>query len=155
MITIDNFLDKDLLKFISYKFLHDTPHWFDHFSEDPKDGIFYASTIAKDNPLVQFVFFKIKQEFKIKNTLKRSYINIQHRGMNGSFHKDDGEFTYMLMVSETLKPGEGTFEIKNGPKIDFVQNRLIMFEANKLHKGNAPLNEKPRCTWVFKTNENN
>ena len=77
------------------------------------------------------------------------YINIQHPNMNGSFHSDDGELTCLYMVTQTLE-NSGHFEIKDEEKINFVQNRLITFDAKKLHRGIAP-DKGVRITLAFKT----
>ena len=82
----------------------------------------------------------------------RVYANIQFPGMDGTMHVDDGDMTAIYMVTETLSPGDGAFEyIEEGKheSINFVQNRLILFEGNK-HKGMAPKEGSPRVTMAFK-----
>ena len=79
------------------------------------------------------------------------YINIQHNDMVSDFHADDGEMTCLYMASDTIQDS-GEFEIHDEIKIPFVQNTLVCFQAQKLHKGHAPLNiEQPRITLAFKT----
>ena len=54
------------------------------------------------------------------------------------------------MVTQSLDKEE-YFEIKNENKINFVQNRLIYFDAKKLHRGLAPTKlGKVRITLAFK-----
>lgn len=82
------------------------------------------------------------------------YINIQHPNMDGCFHIDTSEnesvyMTCLYMVTNSLKEG-GAFEIKNEDIIPFVQNRLIIFDAKKLHRGLSPSKNKVRITLAFK-----
>ena len=44
-------------------------------------------------------------------------------------------------------------KIKNEDKIPFVQNRLIIFDANKLHRGLSPNKNEVRITLAFKIKE--
>ena len=43
------------------------------------------------------------------------------------------------------------FEIENGEKIDFVQNRLILFDAKNYHRGIGPRTNVTRMTFALKT----
>ena len=84
----------------------------------------------------------------------RVYANIQFKGMNGSFHNDDGDFTVLYMVTPTLD-GSGQFQYRNEKggveEIEFVQNRLIWFAGSSLkHRGLAPDTDLPRVTVAFK-----
>ena len=85
----------------------------------------------------------------------RAYANIQFENMDGDWHEDDGEYTFLLMISETLKPGDGCFETKN-KKVDFVKNRCIMFDARETHRGlSSKFSRQPRVTLAFKSKEYN
>jgi hypothetical protein len=100
---------------------------------------------------------KLNREVLKKNCqFIRAYANIQFRGMDGSFHKDDGDFTVIYMVTPTLE-GCGHFEYKDGAeikRIDFKQNRVVVFEGtNLLHRGMSPDNDLPRVTVAFKVNK--
>ena len=82
------------------------------------------------------------------------YANIQFKGMDGTFHNDDGDFTILYMVTPTLD-GSGQFQYRNEKgevkEIEFVQNRLIWFAGSSLkHRGLAPDTELPRVTVAFK-----
>ena len=78
------------------------------------------------------------------------YINIQHPGMDSSYHTDDGNITAIYMATKTLPKG-GAFIIKGEKEIPFVQGRFIAFDATKLHKAKAPLKGEARITLAFKT----
>ena len=138
---IDNWLDKDLVVYLNNYFLYSFPHYYGHKSNDKTKNCFYNSNLNPNDALNNYLFFK----------LIRMYINIQHANMNGSFHTDDGKMTCMYMVTKSLKDS-GAFEIKNENKIDFIQNRLIAFDAGKLHRGRAPNKGEVRITLAFKTN---
>ena len=154
---IDNFLDEDLIKHLEYFFSFRTPHFYGHSSRESlkkHKNFFYASELTSNDNLIQFLQNKIKKQFGL-NQVIRTYINIQFKGMNGTFHQDDGHNTILLMITKTLKKGSGMFEIKEDniiKKIDFVQNRLIKFDAKKFHRGLSPKeNNTPRITMAFKT----
>lgn len=158
---LDNFLSKDLIE-ILYKYALSLPHKYGHKSiNESKQNGFYFSPIDLDKDIIiRHILEKINNEFKFNFIYSRAYFNIQFSDMDGEFHSDDGKTTLLVMVSETLKKGSGTFEIKNkkgnSTKIDFVQNRLISFPANLFHRGNAPVEKNtPRITLAIKTDYGN
>jgi hypothetical protein len=76
--------------------------------------------------------------------------------MDGHWHQDDGKNTILLMITKTLKKNSGQFQIKDKnniiTKINFVQNKIIYFDASLLHRGLAPEEiNTPRITLAFKT----
>jgi len=146
---IDNWLDKNLVDYLEDYFLYKFPHFYGHKSNDKDNNSFYASGLNPDDALNNFLFFKLKKTLNKNLRLERMYINVQHPNMNGSFHPDDGDITCLYMVTKTLE-NSGHFEIKDEEKINFVQNRLIAFDAKKIHRGNAP-NKDVRITLAFKT----
>jgi hypothetical protein len=156
MKVIDNFMNNDVVVALEKHFL-EVPHYYGHFSIDSGDK-FYATDMDLRNPLVMCVSEKIKKTVDYKLNFLRQYINVQHKDMNGSFHSDDGQITFLLMSSKTLKPGSGQFQIKVNnndndiQSVDFIQNRLVMFDASWQHRGMAPLESNtPRITLAFKT----
>jgi len=146
---IDNWLDKDLVEYLNHYFLYDFPHYYGHKSIDENKDCFYMSMLNPKDALNHFLFYKIKKTLDKNLNLERMYINIQHPNMNGSFHSDEGDITCLYMATKTLN-NNGQFQIKGEGKIDFVQNRLIAFDAKKLHRGLAPTNDV-RITLAFKT----
>ena len=153
MNVIDNFLEKDLIEYLEKLFIFNTPHYYGHTS-NKKGNKFYFSNLNTEDILIKYLIIKLKKKFKF-NQVIRSYINIQYNGMNGDWHPDDGSHTIILMITKTLKKGSGQFEIKDNEKInkiDFIQNRLIYFDATKQHRGMDPKEiNTPRITLVFKT----
>jgi hypothetical protein len=147
---IDNWLDKNLVDYLEDYFLYRFPHYYGHKSNpDSDESSFYNSMCNPQDALNNYLFFKLKKTLNKNLKLERMYINIQHLNMNGSFHPDDGDMTCLYMVTKTLE-NSGHFEIKDEEKINFVQNRLIAFDAKKLHRGTAP-NKDVRITLAFKT----
>jgi hypothetical protein len=153
MNVIDNFLEKDLIEYLEKLFIYNTPHYYGHVSNE-KSNKFYCSNLKMEDTLIKYLIIKLKKKFKF-NQVIRSYINIQYNGMNGDWHPDDGSHTILLMITKTLKKGSGQFEIKDNEKInkiDFIQNRLIYFDATKQHRGMDPKEiNTPRITLAFKT----
>ena len=152
---INNWLDKDLVNFIDEKCLFGIPHYWGHDSEkiwsiNSKDFFYIAGLSPQDN-LWGFLFYKLKKTLNLNLDLIRMYVNVQHQGMGGKFHTDDGDLTCLYMVTKTLQKGSGCFEIKNEKKINFVQNTLIAFDASKEHVGHAPDEKEVRITLAFKT----
>jgi hypothetical protein len=147
----DNFLEKDFIIFLNEYFLS-MPHYYGHSSNNSNDN-FYMTNINFNEPIINFLCKKI---FKKNIIILRSYINVQHMEMNGEFHQDDGDHTYLIMISKTLSEKSGEFQIidKNNEikSFSFIQNRLISFPAKLKHRGLAPLEKNtPRITLVFKT----
>jgi hypothetical protein len=152
----DNFLENDLINHLEYSFLR-IPHYYGHSSKADGTGVcFYNHEFNLSDPLIQYLCVKVQKEFEQKLGFLRVYVNVQHNNMDGDFHEDDGNMTILLMVSKTLKKGSGQFEIKKDKKIarvDFVQNRLIFFDARLKHRGTAPKEKNEvRITLAFKTN---
>ena len=67
---------------------------------------------------------------------------------DGDYHTDDCNITCLYMVTDTLKDS-GHLDIKDEKKINFVQNRLVIFDSKKLHRGLAPSNGV-RISLAFK-----
>jgi hypothetical protein len=147
----DNFLEKDFIIFLNEYFLS-MPHYYGHSSNNRGDN-FYMTDINSNEPIINFLCKKI---FKKNIKILRSYMNVQHMGMNGEFHQDDGDNTYLIMISKTLSEKSGEFQIIDKDNeiksFSFIQNRLISFPAKLKHRGLAPLEKNtPRITLVFKT----
>jgi len=144
----DNFFEKDLINFL-YDYFLNLPHYYGHSSNKNSER-FYTHHFNVDNPLINFLCTKINMK------ILRVYMNIQYSNMNGEFHTDDGDITYLIMISKTLEKGSGQFQLINKNNeiqyVDFIQNRMICFPANLKHRGLAPVEKNtPRITLAFKT----
>ena len=162
--VLDDWLDLEFCDHLSDHILYCMPHVYGHtsyidsrvteiLSGGPTQR-FYTVEFGEESFHIKYMCRKLYREvFKHECQFARAYANIQFRGMDGSFHKDDGDFTVIYMVTPTLE-GSGSFEYKDGAdvkKVDFVQNRLIIFEgSNVLHRGMSPDTDSPRVTVAFK-----
>ena len=143
---INNWLDQDLNKFLSHKFLYETPHYLNEYSVDPNKR-FYSFDFDSKDLIINYLTFKLQTTLKLNLQFNRININIQHTNMNGEFHWDkESTFTCLYMLE-----GSGDFEIKNEKTFEFEKNKLICFDARKLHMGHGP-KEGVRITLAFKTN---
>ena len=150
----DNFLEKDLIKYLSNHFTL-CPQQYGHSSKG-NGNLWYSTNLDLHNPLYNFLCMKVGKLFLHNIKILRMYINVQYCFMDGDFHTDEGDNTVMLMITPTLKKNSGEFEIKENnkkvKKISFVQNRLIKFPSSWNHKGCAPIEKNtPRITLVWKT----
>lgn len=140
---IKDWLDEDLANYLKTLYTYNFPHFYGHSSTKGKGAVFYSTYFDQKENLNKFLIYKLKQTIKIPFTIKDMYLNIQHPGMEGEFHKDDCSLTALYMVT-----GEGNFEFKDR-KIAFKENKLIIFDSSKLHRGRAP-KKGIRITLAFK-----
>tara|TARA_R100000700_G_scaffold38134_1_gene49055 strand:- start:495 stop:968 length:474 start_codon:yes stop_codon:yes gene_type:complete len=151
--VIDNFIDPLLCKAI-YANLLRLPMIYDQSShkeiiESEKDNRFFFSKMSEYDHVILYLFVKVKEFLKKDLKFLRAYANIQFKDQHSAWHTDDGDCTILLMISETLN--DGKFEIGDH-KIDFVQNRCIVFDAKENHRGLASEYAiLPRCTIAIKT----
>ena len=158
--VIDNWLDPHLVEFLDKNFTFDRPHSFGNLSLNPDVNPsvsqesfykgFYKHVLNPHEAINKYLFYKLARTLKLNLGLIRMYLNVHWKGMNGTFHIDDGDLTCLYMATKTLMGDEGCFEIKGEKKYEFVQNRLIVFEAGKEHRGMAPY-DGVRITLSFKT----
>ena len=145
--VIDEFIkDKDIFKYLT-DYVLKVPHFFTNQSM-PGTSFFYESPLDPYNPFHDLLFAKfccIYNPNKSVLVLDRMYLNIQHIGMTGTYHRDDGDVTGLVFIR-----GSGSFEIKGETEFEFVPNRLIIFDKSKFHRGNAPVQGGPRVTLAFK-----
>jgi hypothetical protein len=161
MIIKDNFLDNFLISYLNNYFLYETPHFYGHTSHggNVKEHAFYNSPLDYNSPLINYIAQKAIIELLNKPfNILRSYINIQHQGADGSFHIDDGDVTLLLMITESPKIPSGEFEYidqnNNIQKIEYKQNRLIIFDAKIQHRGLSYKENTPRITLAYKLSHN-
>ena len=146
-----NFLDKDFINYLTNHYLINTQHQYGHAS---RPGITKGTFLYKEFIMMELlvVTYKIIEEFKV-NQFKKNIHNVSAvNGMDGGWHKDDGDRTYMLIVTPTLKKDSGLFEIKDNNKvhkITFEQNKLVVFNAKLWHHYGLAPKEKgiPRITF--------
>ena len=150
--VMDDWLDIEFCDHLAKHILYDINHSYGHTSNDGDETEFYHTEFNMGVFHIKYMCRKLSREVVKANCgFMRVYANIQFPGMDGTMHVDDGDMTAIYMVTQTLSPGDGVFEYMEGGKkesIDFVQNRLVLFEGNK-HRAIAPKG-KPRVTVAFK-----
>ena len=159
VFTEDDFLFQGTIKNLNKRFLYDLPHYYRGFSasDDENNPTFYHSKLDIHHPEIKNIHHKISKKLtKINLELTRCYINIQHQGMDGGFHADDGDITFLIMITPNPTQGGGDFEYINSQnqiqKIPYKQNKLVVFDAKIQHRGLSYNNPSPRITLAFKNN---
>lgn len=152
VIVKDNFLSN--IDKLNELFLYKTPHYWGHASSKFRENPFYNSSLDITNPNLIDIHNKIIKDSPLKLKLIRAYINIQHQDMDGVFHNDDGDVTMLLMITNNPKKGGGEFEYidEKGDvvKVEYKQNRLIIFDSKIKHRGLSYNEPNPRITLAFK-----
>ena len=146
---IDDWLDKELADFLSVYFYRDIPYYTGHTSL-PHSSRSHLSGNIPASCMTDFLFHKIQKIIPSKFVVM--YTNLQYAGMDGDWHPDIGEgadTTFLYMLSKNVEGGQ--FIIHNEETYEYKFNRLIWFDAHKVHKGLAPTNNVPRITLAFKT----
>ena len=69
---IDNWLDENLVDYLENYFVYAFPHYFGHKSNDKHNDCFYVSGLNPDDPLNNFLFFKLKKT--LNKNLKKECI---------------------------------------------------------------------------------
>tara|TARA_R110000737_G_C14384265_1_gene451124 strand:- start:113 stop:598 length:486 start_codon:yes stop_codon:yes gene_type:complete len=146
--VIDNWLEPQLANFLSDYLDKGIVYQTGHGSTLTGTTSFLFGVVPL-SPLTDFLIYKLKFIHPIE--VLRIYTNLHYNNMGGDFHLDDGDITFIYMPSKGLNSGEGHFEIKDEGKFEYKFNRLIYFDAKKLHKGNPPKQNIPRITLSFKT----
>jgi len=158
IVIIDDWLDLEFCDHLSHHILYCLPHIYGHSSDSGEASQrFYRVEFGEENFHVKYMCRKLNREVLKQNCqFIRAYANVQFKGMDGSFHLDDGDFTVLYMVTPTLEDS-GCFEYMHGDlvnQIDFVQNRLVWFPGSELmHRGMSPDTVTPRVTLSFKVNK--
>jgi hypothetical protein len=98
---------------------------------------------------------KTKYQFSEKYDVDefiRIYMNAHTHGLEPHIHRDDGDFTmiYYPRLDWTVEYGGGT--VVNGQLIDYVGNRLVVFDAYLPHQAQSVSREcyELRTAIVFK-----
>ena len=159
---IDNWVDEDLINHLSNQFLYRYPLFFVERSTPEGKPYMYSHDCRQsmdaqgdqgNQTLIAFIETKIKKRLKSKygklNT-SRTYFNVQHPGMEGSYHVDDGNITGIYMVTKTLSKS-GQLLIDGEKDVPFVQGRFVMFNAKTSHKATSPSKGNVRISLAFKT----
>ena len=77
-------------------------------------------------------------------------MNCYPPGIEGEFHCDDGDYTFLFYPDEVEKD-KGSTLFKDGTEIEYKTNRLLIFNARLLHKAAKNLSNEMRHTIAWKT----
>ena len=161
---VDNLLEPHVAEFVdmqmrdvSWKYDYKSnqkkvnKHWHVLCGHDPKEVV--------DNGFewVQPVWdaAKYKLDFKTKHNVDdyvRIYLNAHTHGIEPHLHIDDGEFTMIFYPRLDWKPEWNGGTIIDGQLVEYVGNRLVIFDAHLPHKAMPVSREcyELRTNVVFK-----
>ncbi|SVB26194.1 uncharacterized protein METZ01_LOCUS179048 [marine metagenome] len=148
---IENWLEPDLINFLYEKFLYDTPHYYNERSGT--DTLFYSHDFNNRDLLLGHLENKLKTDYLTPNhEINRIFFNVQHQGMNGSFHVDfdeKGSVSASLNLSPEDEGGDFVYlENDVEKRVKYKRNSLILFNSTMPHYGEA-FKKEPRITLVF------
>jgi len=164
MKIYDNVLDKQFLEYINHQIFR--MEWRPHYSNrDQKTPLFFSSSTI--DPIVQkdeFIFlFEIllsiiesDPEIKGKHTsLERGYVNLYPYGIGGDWHIDfpsSNGRTILFYPSDWKEEYGGATEFQeSGDKVEYIKNRLLVFDGSLSHRSAIHQNLENRYTVAFKS----
>ena len=149
--VFDNVLENSFLEFIREEL--DILTWITQQSQSTSsktiNDLFFRS--SQENFFShQFLYNFFCKKYNLTNKFLRSYVNCHPPQSSGGFHNDDGDMTLLFYPDKNEKNKGGT-EFKDGTKVDYKTNRLIIFDAKILHKANINLSNEMRYSIAWKT----
>ena len=99
----------------------------------------------------------VEPEIKGKNIfLERGYVNLYPYGIGGTWHVDSAFInprTILFYPSDWKEEYGGATEFQeSGEKVEYIKNRLLVFDGKLSHRSAVHQNPKNRYTIAFKTN---
>ena len=159
--VIDNVLEEhvailidDYMKNLSWKFDYESKrgqpnkHWHifcgHNKNECSENGYDWAHSI----------FLAAKSKVGKELTYERIYCNAHTHGIEPHLHKDDGQFTMIFYPRLDWEPEWSGGTIVDGQLVEYVGNRLVIFDAHLPHKAMSVSREcyELRTNVVFKCN---
>ncbi len=159
--VIDNVLEEhvailidDYMKTLSWKFDYESKrgqpnkHWHIFCGHDKNEcsenGYDWAHSI----------FLAAKSKVGKELTYERIYCNAHTHGIEPHFNKDDGQFTMIFYPRLDWEPEWSGGTIVDGQLVEYVGNRLVIFDAHLPHKAMPVSREcyELRTNVVFKCN---
>ena len=157
--VIDNVLEEhvailidDYMKNLSWKFDYESKrgqpnkHWHIFCGHDKNEcsenGYDWAHSI----------FLAAKSKVGKELTYERIYCNAHTHGIEPHLHKDDGQFTMIFYPRLDWEPEWSGGTIVDGQLVEYVGNRLVIFDAHLPHKAMPVSREcyELRTNVVFK-----
>jgi len=135
----DNFLSQDDLTII-HNYVKCVNSWGIQTSTNknsPNEFLYYD--VSNEEYFNTYLCEKIKEKLKFSYELKRIYFNGQWFSRNGDFHTDGTIATVLIYISEYQFGWGGFTEFilsdNENLIVSPVQNRMICFPGNIIHKG--------------------
>lgn len=154
---IDNYFPIEFAKHLQKKIKKLQSFSLDGFSLDKKEPPFWFMEFTKNDHFKDEIDFIQKY---IPQKIIRGYVNGQTFGQYGSFHKDDGDMTYLYYPCPdwSIEDGGGTeFLLKDDNTLVVYPkfNRMCIFNSKISHRATPNRSfTKLRMTLAFKTENN-
>tara|TARA_B100002019_G_scaffold21598_1_gene16371 strand:+ start:64 stop:570 length:507 start_codon:yes stop_codon:yes gene_type:complete len=156
---VENALDEEYLRHINdsiyklnYQIHKSTPdsysNFFASFPNENENDLFNYRNLA------ECLFKKLGIENDIEY-VERGYTNCYPYNISGSWHQDTLDGQTVLFYPQTWKKEwEGSTLFKEEDSVDYVKNRVVLFNGNKLHMSDTHKNYGMRFTIAFKIKVN-
>jgi hypothetical protein len=136
---LDNVLEDHVSELISYELQN--IYWkYDYTSEPTKPNkhwhIFCAHNIGQLNNKYSWIlpiWLVAKDKYNLED-FERVYMNAHTHGIEPHLHIDDGDFTLIYYPNTFWKKEWGGGTYINGQLVEYVGNRLVIFNASLPHK---------------------
>jgi len=143
---IDNLIDKKFLEDLERPIIFEKPWYLGYDYEFESRSVSLGQIMMRDEfRYVEFYLLKKLEEQKIDTSrITRCYYNCFRKCDTPRYHTDPGGRTYMFYLNKEWNKLWGAptkFKKKKYyiPKLIFPKpGRLVIFDANLLHKGTAP-----------------
>ena len=157
--VFDNFLGDGLLEYVQHFVRRGVSYELHSNDIDPGQltTMVSAQQSIADTCLFDFIVGKISRHGVLNERLQviRSYVNAYPGGdfSKCGFHTDDGMITALFYPGPWNAEFQGGTEMEDGTVIDYVPNRLALFDANIKHRALPHTNPNGfRFTVAFKMN---
>jgi len=132
---IDDFLGDDFVEYMQ-DIIPDMP--FQPMSADGMGESFLASIGQyPESDAFKFLAKKIHQVPKLMvQHVQTIYVNLNPTGINhcGKFHTDGGDITAMYYPYDWDEKYAGATLFEEGTRVEYVKNRLLLFDSNLSHR---------------------
>jgi len=151
--VIDNFLDPDYLELLQMVIPK-----LDYKLHASIENYTFLGSSGHPFPNCDSLYLLEKKVCEIADCKAiRAYVNLNPSGENhaGNFHVDDGEITALFMpMPWNHRLYGGSFKFEDGEEIEYIENRLILFDAKRAHRAMPHTFKGFRYTIAYKMIKN-
>ncbi len=147
MQVIDNFLSEDEFKDLrDYISSTSFPWYFGLVTTDSKIAQFVHTFYSNDTPTSTWPHVKFLRARLNMASLVRIKVNLNPKTENLIVHKDAFHIDYPDITTAVyyLNTCDGYTLFEDGPKVNSVENRIVIFDSNMRHTGTSCTNESGR-----------